>query len=81
MLCDERALVYALGVFDMFEAAKYAVQVAPKVARIAMVGSPEQMAELQFWETVATNRGLQVRTFHDIDEARAWLKSLPSTNA
>ena len=43
-------------------------------------GFDENRADAEFWETVTRNRGVQVRVFYNIDDARAWLglnQSLP----
>jgi hypothetical protein len=81
VLCDERALEYALGTFDTFEAAKFIAAMAPKVARIAIVCKPKHIEAGDFWETVAVNRGLQVRIFTDIDEAHSWLINNDTSSA
>lgn len=74
VLCDERELDYALKTFETFEAAKFIAEKAPRVIKAAIVCKPEHMEEAQFWETVATNRGLHVRMFHDLDEAERWIR-------
>ena len=73
VLCDESELEYRLGTLDIFESAAFMSQAAPEVARAAIVCNPRHAADAQFWETVAVNRGLQVRFFPDIEKARAWL--------
>jgi hypothetical protein len=39
----------------------------------AIVDKPQSAAREWFLETVAVNRGLNLRMFTDIEEARAWL--------
>lgn len=73
ILCDERELEYAIGTLDTYEYARFLAQKAPRVGRVAIVCRPEQIENGEFWETVAVNRGLKVRMYTDIDEARAWL--------
>ena len=75
VLCDESELEYRLGTLDIYESAAFMSQAAPEVARAAIVCNPRFTADAQFWETVAVNRGLQVRFFPDIAKARAWLKA------
>ena len=73
ILCDERNLEDAIGTFDIFEAATIIAEEAPRVARIAIVCSPEFFEDGRFWETVAVNRGLHVRMYIDINLAKTWL--------
>lgn len=76
VLCDERNLVYTLGTTDTFELARTIVDLAPAVGRVAIVCRPPDFEDGKFWETVATNRGLRVRAFLDVAQARAWLEML-----
>lgn len=73
ILCDERNLEYALGTFDTYDAAKQIAMYVPRVARVAIVCRPEFLSDGKFWETVAVNRGLQVRIDTDIARCKAWL--------
>lgn len=73
VLCDERKLKYEIKTFDIFEAAKEIVRYAPRASRVAIVCAPEHFKEGKFWETVAVNRGLQVRMDVEIERAKAWL--------
>ncbi len=73
VLCDERNLEYAIGTFDIFEAATIIAEQAPRVARIAIVCRPQFLDDGNFWETVAVNRGLHVRMYTDINLAKSWL--------
>lgn len=71
VLCDERNLQYAI---DTFDAARQIAASAPKAARIAIVCRPECLEDGKFWETVAVNRGMQVRMDTDFVRAEAWLR-------
>jgi hypothetical protein len=73
VLCDERELEYRLNTFDTYEAAVVVADRAPRVARAAIVCQPRLFKEALGWETYAVNRGLTVRVFDDLDEARSWL--------
>ncbi len=73
VLCDERNLEYALDTFDTFQSAREIADLAPKVARIAIVCGAKFLKDGKFWETVAVNRALQVRVDTDIERAKAWL--------
>ena len=69
ILCDETDLIYALDTFDTFESARFIADTAPKIARVAIACGPNSEADAEFWETVAINRGLQVRFFPTVAEA------------
>ncbi len=73
ILCDERDLEYRLSTLDTFAIASYIAEAAPRMAKIALACNPRFMADAVFWENVAVNRGLIVKVFKDIDDARAWL--------
>jgi hypothetical protein len=73
VLCDERRLQYDLDLMDNYDSATYIAELAPKVARIAIVCAPAFADSAEFWETVVINRGLQLRFFNDMDQARLWL--------
>ena len=73
ILCDERKLVYNLKTFDNFNVASHIASIVPKNAKIAIVTSEENLKDYDFWETVAVNRGLQVKGFLDIEKAEEWL--------
>lgn len=73
VLCDELDLTYRLGTFDTFTAAETISLHAPHVACVAIVCQPQSLADAEFWETVAANRGLTVRVFLDCASAEAWL--------
>lgn len=74
-LCDERQLEYRLGTVDTFKAAEFLATNAPRLAKIAIVCAEKFFADLKFWETVANNRGLEVRTFQDFEAARRWVET------
>jgi len=73
VLCDESCLEYSLGTIDTFESARFISQHAPKIAKIAILCRAEDIDTAIFWETVAVNRGLQVRVFNRADKAEEWL--------
>jgi hypothetical protein len=49
---------------------------APTVRRVAFVDTNPQhdFAEMEFAETVAVNRGVNVRVFRDVPAATAWIR-------
>lgn len=73
VLCDERAMEYAIGTVDTYELAKYTAEHARGVAKVAIVCRRGQEEDAEFWEDVAVNRGLQVKVFQRIEDAERWL--------
>ena len=77
LLCDERELEYRLNTIDTYDAAAVIAEHAPRVCRVAIVCHPKMLQDALDWETFAVNRGLIVRVFSDLDEARNWLRINP----
>lgn len=73
VLCDETDLEYRLSVIDTFQSAQFIAEQAPVIAKVALVCSEKFIADASFWETVAVNRGLTVRVFKKVEDARYWL--------
>jgi hypothetical protein len=73
VLCDERALEYRLGTLDIYDAAAFVAERAPRLARVAIVCDARFGKDASFWQNVAVNRGLSVRMFQDLPSARQWL--------
>ena len=73
ILSDETDLVYRIGTFDVFASAKALAENAPRIVRAALVVNPVQIKDARFFETVAINRGLDVRMFTSFEEAKTWL--------
>ncbi len=77
-LVDYRQARVRLGFLDLYERpAHYEVVGMPHSARIALLFGPQEM-ESAFIETVAANRGYEVRVFEDPETARAWLQEAPT---
>ncbi|MFH1194988.1 MAG: hypothetical protein V1720_04715 [bacterium] len=73
VLCDETELIYRLSAFDTFESAKFISENAPMIGKVAIVCNANQIEDASFWETVAVNRGLQVKVCRTVKEAENWL--------
>lgn len=73
VLCDETGLEYRLETLDTYRSAEFISQQAPRIARVALVCKLQAFTDAKFWETVVVNRGLRVRFFKNIPEARIWL--------
>jgi hypothetical protein len=75
VLCDERQLEYRLATVDTFKSAEFLATNAPRLVKMAVVCAEKYFADLKFWETVANNRGLEVRAFQDLEAARHWVET------
>ncbi len=75
VLCDESQLEYLVGTMVTFEAAEFIADLAPLLVRIAIVCQEHSLDDASFFETVVFNRGLQLRFFTSVPQARAWLES------
>lgn len=73
VLCDESALEYRIDTVDIYDLANKAVSLAKALRKIAIVCRPEDYEDGMFYENVAVNRGLHVKIFKDLAEARQWL--------
>ncbi len=74
-LFDARALPYMTSTFGIFQRSELVAQmVLGKKIRIAALFDPKVPVENpQFMETVARNRGLEIRVFPDEESALKWL--------
>ena len=60
--------------FSKFMAAYYLENALGKIKAIAVLGNEEIIDKNRFGETVAVNRGVNVRVFLNSEEALGWLK-------
>ena len=75
VLVDDRFITSLPSFEDLFQFGSTFLQSGfPLYIKIAHVVNAEMMADNEFLETVAVNRGANVKTFQNIDEAMAWLK-------
>ena len=77
VICDERDLIYKTDTVDLYVLARSLAENAPKMARVALVCKAEQFKDASFWQVVATNRGLTVRAFKEMEAAQAWIEGKP----
>lgn len=73
VFCDETALEYRLGTFDIFQAAEFISTHAPLLAKIAILCDKRFINDASFFEDIAVNRGLALRVFTDKESAFCWL--------
>jgi hypothetical protein len=74
VLLDVRGQDAVATGFNTYEQASYAAarlsQLKPKIAYLS---KEEDFEDARYWETVAVNRGLWLRLFHEETDARQWL--------
>ncbi len=79
LFADCSALADGHSLFDLYDAA-VTVSVTPHALplreAILMPDSAGASDRVTFWETAATNRGMQVKLFTDRDQALAWLTAV-----
>lgn len=75
VLCDERELMYGLDTMETFMLAEYEIATAapPYVLQVAIVHPPQDHELDRFYENVMVNRGVGLRMFTRMEDARAWL--------
>jgi hypothetical protein len=62
-----------ISTLERFKMGLGAASLADGVRRMAALARPDQIDPQRFGETVARNRGMNVRIFSVLDEALAWL--------
>ena len=75
-LCDTSRLTGGHSIFDLYALAEKLHEMGmPFGAREALIipQQPIQTLDAAFWETLCCNRGFEVRSFVDRDNAMAWL--------
>jgi hypothetical protein len=75
-LVDARMIEAGGTTFDVLALAEFLSSVPPGIIEREAILIPEEAAaadQMEFFETAARNRGLNVRLFDDRDEAIAWL--------
>lgn len=75
VLCDERELQYNISVSDTFQLAEYVSRYSDQIVKIAIVCNIKFFDDAKFYETVTTNRGMQIKIFTNIEEAESWLSN------
>ncbi len=74
ILVDATALTALIPVLQLYEIGTYmAKQIEGRYIRAAVIANPEQIYPDRFFETVARNRGMDLRVFTSSVEAQAWL--------
>jgi len=76
VLLDLRPSSGGLDTIETYEMAGHSLprhDGARQLARLAILDRPENLERIRFFETVAVNRGLAVRSFGDEDDALRWL--------
>lgn len=70
ILCDERELEYRISTLDTYQLAEFASSFGKHLAKIVIVCNAKFETDAKFFETVTSNRGLQVNVTRNINEAK-----------
>ena len=73
-LLDCRKMTGEIQILESFMVAQYGGKMRGFIAKTALVGREDQMFPDNFVENVAVNRGVNLKIFTDIEEAKDWLK-------
>ncbi len=74
ILAIEKDMEYRLSIVDTYKLADQLSKFALSFKKIAVVTNEENKDAAQFWEDVANNRGVFVRVFYSLEDAKAWLE-------
>ncbi len=66
-----------LDVYDVVSAVSRGVAPAIRYVAFADTNPAHDFAHIEFAETVAVNRGVNVKVFRDVPSATAWIRSRP----
>jgi hypothetical protein len=81
VLIEENLTGPPFGTVDVYDVVDTASRgVAPAIQHIAFVDTnpAHDFAQMKFAETVAVNRGVNIKVFRDIASAKAWIRSRPT---
>jgi hypothetical protein len=76
LLIDLRGMSGGLDTLETFEVAGHELpgrEAVRRILRSVILDRPENIERIRFFETVAVNRGLNVKIFADEDQAIEWL--------
>lgn len=79
VLLDCRRMLGDLSVIARFQVAEYGATKSHQLRQLALVGSKDAVLPDRFAESVAVNRGMNMKVFTDFDEAVLWL-TRPAAN-
>ena len=74
VLLDCRRMTGPLTVLDRFQVIQYGEITRGIISRLALVSRPGDILPDNFAESVAVNRGVNLRVFADADKAVEWLR-------
>jgi len=75
VLIDDRNVIYTASISSLYELTKYyaTVDLPGQIKHAAVVVNPRYKDTNTFFENAARNRGIDLRIFHRIEDAEAWL--------
>lgn len=81
VIFDTRSMSGEISTMERYEAAVWIAQNQKARVRMVFFVSLDQIYPDKFAETVAINRGVQLKVTTDMEEAMQWLGIVPSVNA
>ena len=73
VLLDCRKMTGNMPVFERFKVAEYGATKRDRIERLALLNREDVVLPDNFVENVATNRGMDMKVFTDLEEAIRWL--------
>lgn len=73
ILVDVTGITGEASISDLFSSTKHHAETTSVKPKLALYGRQDQKSELEFVETVGTNRGMPIKSFMDRNAALAWL--------
>lgn len=73
VLLDCRGLTGNMDIFDRFKVTEYGASGRRHFRRLALLALEEMVLPDRFIENVAVNRGMDLKIFTELDEAKQWL--------
>lgn len=77
LLIDVRSATHRVPIAEVFFVMKSLSEVFPGT-KIALIFPPDRTDEGEFAETVASNRGIRLKSFSNYEQAVAWLTATPA---
>lgn len=75
ILIDQSEMEFSLRFLDVFEIGRFVAQDLPKQVKVGFYYNSKHRIDMLFAETVAVNRGLNVKVFTDLTKVIAWLNA------
>ena len=75
VLLDLQSMTGNISIMDRFNIVVYGQKMIGTVSKIAIAAQPEAGTVSRLVETMAENRGINLKVFYEINQADSWLKA------